>query len=102
VPTHRRAAKAGPGRPKGSRSRNKEAVRDICERLGCDPIAGLIHVAKQLHDAKRRTAAGQRLEAWCYAELAHYCYPKLKAVEHTGAVQVDLPLAIIPGAEPPA
>jgi hypothetical protein len=102
MPTHRRPPGAGPGRPKGSKSRNKEAVAEVCARLGCNPIEGLIRVATDLAKAKKQTLGSRKLEAWCYAELAQYCYPKLKAVEHSGTVVHDLPLAIMQGPEPPA
>lgn len=100
MPTHRKPNGAGPGRPKGLKNRNKQAVVEICARLGCNPIEGLIRVANELRDARKKTLSGRKLEAWCYAELAQYCYPKLKAVEHSGTVVHELPLAITQGPEP--
>jgi len=93
---------AGPGRPKGSKSRDKAAVLDVCRRFKCDPIEGLIRVSQSLRDTPRKSLSAQKLEAWCYAELAQYCYPKLKAVEHSGKVQHELPLVVAEGPPPPS
>lgn len=102
MPTHRRSTGAGPGRPKGSKNKNKETVREVCARFNCDPIEGLIRVTQALHDMKKPTLGSRKLEAWCYAELLQYCCPKLKAVEHSGTVVAEIPLAILQGTPPPA
>ena len=41
------------GRPRGSRNKDKQAVRDRLEELGCDPLEGMVIIASEaMQDAQ--------------------------------------------------
>lgn len=95
--THRHPNGPGPGRPKDSKSWNKEAVRDIRERLGCDPIEGLIRVAQDLPNKKtvdakidaksnRDRNVAFSLRSATYAES----HPKTLQAQHLVAIALQL------------
>lgn len=69
---------AGSGRRKGSVTKLTLLARHKLEELGCDPIAEMVAIAKD-----ENTPIEIRAKLLC--ELSSYCYPKLKATEHTGA-----------------
>lgn len=62
----------GAGRKKGSG--NRATVTAICERLKCDPIAGMARIAMN-------TKNDVSLRGRMYAELAKYLHPQKRAVE---------------------
>ena len=71
-------AKAKMGRPKGSRNkRTVELVELLAERFpGYDPVAAMAEMANDtsLDDSLRLSAS---------KEVAKYCRPQLKAIEHS-------------------
>lgn len=70
-PPKRRNYKAGPGRPKGSRNKATQAVRDaIADR---DPIGKLFELADTTEDEKVRLM--------CLRAVLPYAYPKLSSVD---------------------
>ena len=74
---------ANAGRKAGTASSKTLNVRQICERLGCDPFEGMARLA---NNPKSKPELRGRM----YAELAQYCAPKLRAIEHTGKDGKDL------------
>lgn len=56
-------------------------VRDRLEEMGLDPISALVRVGVK---AEEKGELG--IARACYAELANYVYPRLRAVEHSGLV----------------
>lgn len=77
---------ANSGRKKGSICKLSADVRSRLEALGCDPIEGMALISL---DEK----APVEIRARMNAELAQYCYPKRRAIEHSGpggnAIEVD-------------
>lgn len=72
--------RAGAGRKPGSRNRKSlEAMRRL-RGTDADPITALLRIA-----TKAEKASDDALAFQCYKELASYCYPKLKAIEHSGS-----------------
>ncbi len=72
------------GRPLGSLNKNKDKLlRNLKEIYGddFDPIMKMASIASD-----DKNDATLKLAAW--KEIAQYVYPKLKAVEHTGSVDV--------------
>lgn len=73
--------KPGDPKPQGSgrkkQTGKREAVAAICERLGCEPIEGMVRIANN-------PKAKLELRARMLAEIAQYMYPKLRAIEHSG------------------
>lgn len=71
----------GSGRKKGTTNKAIKALREeakqVCERLGCNPIEGLAIIAKNKKNPVE-------LRARCFGMLAEYVYPKLNRQEHTG------------------
>lgn len=65
------------GRRHGSISKLSREVYSRLESLGVDPIEGMARIAE---DRKQDMA----LRGKMYAELAQYCYPKRRSVEHSG------------------
>ena len=62
--------------------------RDVAARLavlGLDPIAGLVRVGVKAEEAGELAVAKS-----CYAELANYVYPKLRALEQSGALEINV------------
>ncbi len=72
----------GPGRPKGSKTKQQLAVEAKLEQLGCDPITAMAALAMD-----QATPLELRVKLHC--ELAQYVAPRRKAVERP--VAVDLP-----------
>lgn len=76
----------GSGRKKGSLTKLSREVKDRLESLGCDPIQGMAIIAMD-------KTADVALRGRMHAELAQYCYPKRRAVEHSGpngeAIEID-------------
>jgi hypothetical protein len=72
---------AGKGRRAGIPNKRTQAVADLLADLGCDPIAGMAHIAlDQLNPIE--------LRARMFAELAAYVAPKRRAVEHSGELNI--------------
>lgn len=65
------------GRQKGTPNKRTKAVTETLATLGCDPIAGMAHIAMDEN-------ADLGIRAQMYKELAQYVAPKRKAVEVTG------------------
>jgi hypothetical protein len=72
----------GPGRPKGSRTKQQLAVEAKLAALGCDPITAMAALAMD-------RATPLELRAKLYCELAQYVAPRRKAADPP--VAVDLP-----------
>ena len=68
------------GRRKGTPNKRTQQVAEVLRELDCDPIRGMAEIA-----ANKRHPI--ELRAKMYTELAHYVYPKRKAVDeyHDGA-----------------
>jgi hypothetical protein len=62
------------GRKRGTRNRASRDVRERLEALRCDPIAGMAALAMD-------GANAPELRGRMFAELAAYCFPRLRAVE---------------------
>ena len=65
------------GRKHGSVTKLSREVHLRLELMGVDPIEGMARIAE---DRKQDMA----LRGKMYAELAQYCYPKRRSVEHSG------------------
>ena len=83
----------GPGRPKGSRTKQQLQVEERLRELGCDPIEGMARIAM---DETMPIEVRVRM----YAELAQYIAPKRRAIEHTADVTTHQ--FVIMGAQPDA
>ncbi len=68
--------KAG-GRKKGTPNKRSTELADKLAALNCDPITAMAKIAMD-------ETVELRIRAQLFKELAAYCYPKRKAVEHTG------------------
>ncbi len=66
------------GRQKGTPNRRTQQAIELMESLGLDPLVGMAEIALD-------PANPPELRGRMFAELAQYCYPKLRATEHTGA-----------------
>ena len=66
----------GAGRKNGSKARKTVCVQEKLEKLGCDPIEGMVEIAKEA-----MTNEDYTLAASMYKELAQYVAPKRKAIE---------------------
>jgi hypothetical protein len=62
------------GRRKGTPNKRTQQVAEVLRELDCDPIRGMAEIA-----ANKRHPI--ELRARMYTELAHYVYPKRKAVD---------------------
>lgn len=58
-------------------------MRDILVRLKCEPIEGLVKIAMNEENPPE-------LRGRMYAELASFVYPKRKAVEVSGEIQLRM------------
>ena len=67
------------GRPKGSKSYKTLAIEEKLESLGCDPIEGMVELAKD-----KNTETSTRAKLYC--ELANYLFPKRKSTEYSGSI----------------
>ena len=61
----------GPGRPKGSRTKQQLQVEERLRELGCDPIEGMARIAMD-------EAVPIEVRARMFTELAQYIAPKRK------------------------
>ena len=64
------------GRQKGTKNKASSNVTEQLAALGCDPIAGMVTIAKESMLVKDYTTAGNM-----YKELAQYTAAKRKSVE---------------------
>ena len=70
------------GRAKGTPNRRTQNIMEKLEALGCDPIAGLAHIAmNKKQKLGVRKGVPVELRAQMYKELAQYVAPKRKAAE---------------------
>lgn len=69
----------GAGRKNGSKARKTICVQEKLEKLGCDPIEGMVEIAREAMAKEDYTLA-----ASMFKELAQYVAPKRKAVEISG------------------
>jgi hypothetical protein len=83
----------GPGRPKGSKTKQQLQIEEKLAALGCDPIEGMALIALDENNPIE-------LRAKMLSELAQYIAPKRKAVEHTGDITTQA--FVIMGAAPDA
>jgi hypothetical protein len=58
-------------------------VAERLAELNCDPIEGLASIAEN-------PESPLEVRVRCYSELCQYCYPRLRATEHTGALPVEV------------
>jgi hypothetical protein len=72
----------GPGRPKGSKTKQQLAVEAKLEELGCDPITAMATLAID-------PATPLELRIKLHRELAQYVAPRRKAAERP--IVLDLP-----------
>lgn len=74
----------GAGRPAGSSNKNKARLLRLIQEdyPEYDPLLELVKLA---HDEK--STQGEKIS--CHKEVAQYVNPKLKAIEHTGDMQVN-------------
>lgn len=78
------ARKTG-GRKRGTPNKRTQQAAELVRELGCDPIRGMAAIAAD----KRHPI---ELRAKMYAELAHYVYPKRKAVDMLHHDELDEPI----------
>lgn len=84
------------GRPKGSKNKLNYNVGAICQQFKCNPFEVLCLIANgQLEKpAGENRGMTLRLRMEAAAELAQYLAPKLKAIEHSTAMDEALQLII--------
>lgn len=72
------------GRKPGSHNKLTLLAVTRLEELGCDPIEGMIIIAKD-------PQSSPELRGKMYSELAQYAYPKRKAIDHniTGGLSLE-------------
>jgi hypothetical protein len=84
------------GRVAGTPNRKSKDVADLLASLDFDPIRGMVEIA-------RNPDASLELRGRMNAELAHYVFPKRKAVEHSGAgggsVLSDVKVILVPAVD---
>lgn len=94
------------GRTKGTPNKRAWDAREIADRLNCDPLEILLHIANNDHKAlgyKEGTVKKVNLGIEYEEELiqlkdrkdaakeaAKYVYPQLKAIEHSGKDGTDV------------
>lgn len=64
------------GRTRGTPNKRTVELAERLEQLGCDSVAGLVHIAAD-------ETASLELRARCYESLLPFIYPKRKAVDIT-------------------
>lgn len=69
------------GRLAGQPNRKTQALLDICEEEGLDVFRAMIHLAKNGDD---------QIKVTMLKELAQYLYPKRKALEVSGEIDMRL------------
>jgi len=84
----------GAGRPKGTKGKKTIEVEEMMAKHNCDPIEAMIRLAKMAEeDAQAEDTPKDRLPHYQFAgqmhkELASYRYPKRKAIELSGDLNV--------------
>jgi hypothetical protein len=78
----------GSGRQKGTKNRRNQQVADLLAELKCDPLVGLARIAMN-------KKVDPSVRAKCFADLAKYRYPQLRATEVTGANGGPLGLTLV-------
>jgi hypothetical protein len=66
------------GRQAGTPNRRSQRAVELLDELGLDPLVGMAEIALD-------PANPPELRARVLSELAGYCHPKLKAIEHSGS-----------------
>lgn len=70
------------GRAKGTPNKKTQTLMELCEQKGINPFEGLIDLALSTLDD------GLRFQ--CHKELCQYLYPKRKALEVSGSMDLEL------------
>ncbi len=87
------------GAPKGNQNRKGKLLtlsKDVAERIaaaGCDPFMEMIEIARECKE--RGTTQDLQIAAMLHKELAQYCAPKHRAIEHTGTIDVNATVTTI-------
>lgn len=84
------------GRPKGRIDRRLKTVTETLERLQYDPFEKKVRLAIKVEDKLHRNHFTTELDRISYLtlyadilkDLIQYVYPKLKAVEHFGQMEI--------------
>ncbi len=76
----------GSGRKAGTPNKKTQDLIEICEQEGCEPFRGMVKLAMQEKDPSEQFIK--------FAEIAHYIYPKRKAVEHSGEMSEKIEVVI--------
>lgn len=70
------------GRKKGTPNKSSTANKERFKEVNLDPFEEMLALAQQAEDPNIRFGMMK--------ELAQYCYPKLKSIEISGDIDVDL------------
>ena len=73
------------GRKKGTPNKRTQQVIDILNNLDCNPIEGLVSIAKIAMEKQDYALAGSM-----YKELSQYAFPKRRAVEVSAEMNQDI------------
>lgn len=68
------------GKKSGTHNKITRDVAALLDKLNCNPLEGLATIAVD-KDVE------MPIRARCYAELAKYVHPQLKAIEHSGTIR---------------
>lgn len=68
------------GRKSGTHNKITRDVAELLNSLNCNPLQGLAQIATNVE-------VEMPIRARCYAELAKYVHPQLKAIEHSGTIR---------------
>jgi hypothetical protein len=68
------------GRKPGAHNKITRDVAALLDSLNCNPLQGLATIATD-------SDVEIPIRARCYAELAKYVHPQLKAIEHSGSIK---------------
>lgn len=90
---------AGAGRPKGTPNRRTLALQNQLEELGCDPVSALAEILEEqmkiaracLNRKKKNNDMALRAlndAERTSADVIQYLYPKKKAIEHSGEMNL--------------
>ena len=76
---------AGVGRVLGSKNKDKRSLLVALQKIHPDysPLTSLMDLAFDDDTTKAEKIS-------CHKEIAQYCYPKLKAVEHSGDLDTTI------------
>jgi hypothetical protein len=69
----------GAGRKKGQPNKKSADIQAKFDKMGCDPLEGMMEIAKEAMEIKDYQLAGSM-----FKELAQYVAPKRKAIEVSG------------------